>query len=128
MQAMPTPHPTRVRIAAIGTTDQPTLPRSKRKNPHAVIDSVAKDASGKYEVKGKNFLASHAVHIRVVNAGTLQSNFYNGTSDASGNIDIKVDVPSLPAGTQLAFSANDERPDAGDLTGTLWSNTVTVTV
>jgi hypothetical protein len=97
--------------------------------PKPVIDSVAKDgASGQYAVKGKNFLASHAVHIRVVNSDTLQSNFYQANSDASGKLDAKLGLPQLPAGTHLAFSANDERPDPSDLTGTLWSNTFNITL
>jgi hypothetical protein len=87
-----------------------------------------KDASGNYEVKGRKFLPSHAVHIRVVNAGTLQSNFYQATSDSSENLDIKLTLPRLPAGTRLAFSANDERADPSDLTGTLWSNTFRISV
>ncbi|MGF6870602.1 hypothetical protein [Paraburkholderia sp. MM5477-R1] len=93
-----------------------------------VIDSVARDVSDKFEVKGKNFLVSHAVHIRVVNSDTLQSDSFPANSDAAGNLDAKLTLPALPAGTHLAFSANDERQDAGDLTGTLWSNTFNLTI
>jgi hypothetical protein len=93
-----------------------------------VITNVMKDASGNYEVKGSKFLPNHAVHIRVVNANTLQSDFYQATSDSSGNLDTKLTLPSLPAGTSLAFSANDERADPSDLTGTLWSNTFPISV
>jgi hypothetical protein len=92
------------------------------------INSVARDATGNYEVKGSKFLPSHAVHIRVVNVNTLQSDFYPANSDSSGNLDIKLTLPSLPAGTSLAFSANDERADPADLTGTLWSNAFLISV
>ena len=112
----------------IPPSGSPNTPQRRPKPVPPVIISVAKDASGNYEVKGSKFLPSHAVHIRVVNAGTLQSDFYQATADSSGNLDTKLSLPSLPAGTSLAFSANDGRADPSDLTGTLWSNTFPISV
>jgi hypothetical protein len=83
-------------------------------------------AAAKFHVTGSGFVANHIVHIRGVNNVDLQHPAYgNTTADASGAIDIQLNIPCLP-GTRLSFSANDERPDS-NMTGTLWSNTVTVT-
>jgi hypothetical protein len=104
-----------------------TQPGQRPNSAPPVITSVAQDATGNYEVKGSNFLLKHAVHIRVVNAATFQSDTYQAISDAFGNLDASITLPSLPEGTSLAFSANDERTDS-NLTGTLWSNTFSVSV
>jgi hypothetical protein len=98
-----------------GTTPTPTAP---------VITSVTQSGN-MFTVKGTGFLANHAVHIRVVSnaAGAPPSGlFWNSSSDASGGINFGINLPCLP-GIQLYFSANDERPNSQDLTGTLWSNT-----
>jgi hypothetical protein len=102
--------------------------------PPPVIQSVAKQAAGVFAVKGTKFLPSHTVTIRVVNttpvAGNVfQSDFFQATSDGSGNLDAKVSIPGIPSGLALAFSANDGRqvPPSVDATGTLWSNTVSIT-
>jgi hypothetical protein len=82
-----------------------------------------------FYVRGSGFLPSHTVHIRVAsNAPGAPPNgvFFTYSSDASGGINAGITIPCL-SGIQLYFSANDERSDAQDLTGTLWSNTVTVT-
>jgi hypothetical protein len=83
-------------------------------------------ASAKFSIKGTGFIKNHVVHVRGVNSADLQHPaFGDTTSDSSGAIDMQVDIPCTP-GTQLSFSANDERPDSHDLTGTLFSNTVTI--
>ena len=97
--------------------------------PPPVIDSVAKNpASGTFEVRGHDFRKNHAVHIRVTNTKTLAGDFFLAHSGADGSIDALLPIPPQLPGTQLAFSANDERtvPPAIDITGILWSNTVTV--
>jgi hypothetical protein len=84
-------------------------------------------ASAKFDVKGNGFTPNHVVHVRGVNSADVQHPaFANTTSDSSGAINMTADIPCAP-GTQLNFSANDERPDSSDLTGPLWSNTVTIT-
>lgn len=87
------------------------------------INSVTNQGAGKFQVKGNGFLKSHAVHIRVVNDATFASDFFQSTSDSSGNIDATISIAGFAGGVTLDFSANDERPDPGDLTGTLWSTT-----
>jgi hypothetical protein len=91
--------------------------------------SVAYDgpaASASFTVTGRDFVPNHSVHIRVVNNFTLQNGFFDTTSDSSGRINHEINFPCVP-GVKLSFSANDERGDRNDLTGTLWSNTVTLT-
>ena len=95
--------------------------------PHISVAYTPPPASAKFNIKGTNFLKNHVVHIRGVNdADPQHPAFADTTSDSSGAIDFTVNIPCQP-GTQLSFSANDERPDPGDVTGTLFSNTVTVT-
>jgi hypothetical protein len=92
------------------------------------ISNVVNKGAGNFEVKGSGFLKSHAVHLRVVNDATFASNSYTGSSDGSGSLDMMITIPGLSSGTLLDFSANDERPDPSDITGTLWSNTFKITV
>jgi len=92
------------------------------------INSVTNQGSGKFQVKGNDFLKSHAVHIRVVNVATFASDFFQATSDREGNLDNTLTIAPQVPGTKLSFSANDERLDSTDTTGTLWSNTFEITV
>lgn len=109
-----------------------------------------------FTLKGKNFLPSHTVYVRlkvtgsVVNAyGTIiiddRSTFplLQFTSDSAGNLSAVINpskvLPILPldnlgnyiygcaAGEKLSFSAHDGRPNSSDITGILWSNTFTIT-
>jgi hypothetical protein len=48
------------------------------------------------------------------------------SSDENGRINLPWSPPCIP-GSILHFSATDGRPNPGDLTGFLWSNTVTAT-
>ncbi len=92
------------------------------------INSVTNQGSGNFQITGNGFLKSHAVHIRVVNVATFASDFFQATSDSAGNLDQSVPIAPQAPGTKLAFSANDERPDSTDATGTLWSKPFTITV
>lgn len=92
------------------------------------ISNVVNKGAGNFEVKGSGFLKSHDVHLRVVNDATFASNLYTGNSDGSGGLDMMITIPGLSSGTTLDFSANDERPDPSDITGTLWSTTFKITV
>lgn len=106
-------------------------------------------------LKGAAFLANHAVHVRISLMGSSVQNSYgqwvpdgrdvfvNFTSDAQGNLTAVINplqvLPPLfvddvvgyltgcAPGETMNISANDERPNPGDVTGTLWSNTLHVT-
>ncbi|MBE9139177.1 hypothetical protein IQ254_18580 [Nodosilinea sp. LEGE 07088] len=107
-------------------TPTPTpIPPPAKPSISVNYDGPAAEAS--FTVTGSGFVPNHAVHIRVVNNFTLQNGFFDTSSNASGAIDHEINIPSIP-GIKLSFSANDERSDPSDLTGTLWSNTVTLTV
>jgi hypothetical protein len=79
-----------------------------------------------FTVSGTGFLPNHVVHIRVVNNASLVTVFFDAASDSSGRINHPITF-EVAFPQRYSFSANDERRDSGDLTGTLWSNTVTIT-
>lgn len=121
--------------------------------PPPVIDSYDRTTG---TLKGKNFLPSHTVYVRLTVIGSVTNAYgysisdyrttfpyLKFTSDSTGNlqalIDPKTVLPVLPiddlgnyvlgcaSGEQLFLSAHDERPDSSDITGFLWSNTFTLT-
>jgi hypothetical protein len=108
----------------------PALPQPPRTTVPIVKPSISVDYdAGKksFTVKGQRFLASHAAHIRVVNNADVQNPVtFPAMSDGSGRINLPITFP-INVPQVYSFSANDERPDRSDLTGTLWSNTVTLT-
>lgn len=108
-------------VAAL-TGSQPLPPTSR-----PALTSITNQGP-RFVVKGSGFLKTHTVHIRVVNNATFASNFYTATSDASGAIEAPITIEGLSGGVVLDFSANDERPDATDATGTLWSSTIKVSL
>lgn len=102
-------------------TDPPVLPR-----PLISVGYQGPAGQASFTVTGSNFLANHVVHIRVVNDSNLVTAFFDTTANSSGHINHQINFACAP-GTRLSFSANDERDDKTDLTGTLWSNTAKVT-
>jgi hypothetical protein len=121
--------------------------------PPPVLESYDRNT---FTLKGKQFLPSHTVYVRltvtgsIINAyGTvindLRSTFplLQFTSDSAGNLSAVINPSNvLPAlliddlgnyvygcapGEQLSFSAHDGRPNSSDITGILWSNTFTIT-
>jgi hypothetical protein len=109
------------------TVGPPPVQGPKLKKPHITVTYTPPPASAKFTIKGSDFTPNHVVHIRGVNSSDLQHPaFADTTSDSSGAINFQAAIP-CNQGTQLSFSANDERPDSSDLTGTLFSNTVAVT-
>jgi hypothetical protein len=87
--------------------------------------SVQSNGEGSFVVSGTNFLPNATVHIRVVDAA-LTNVWFHHTSTSQGTLQYPTGrICQLPG--QLFFSANDGRKDQQDLTGTLWSNTVTTT-
>lgn len=81
-------------------------------------------------VNGSGFTPNHAVHVRVVNNANIQNPVtFQATSNGSGQlVNMPIQFPIAKPQT-FSFSANDERqvPPRVDITGTLWSNTVTLT-
>ncbi len=101
---------------------QPTPPPPPPVKPSIAVQS---NGDGSFVVRGSNFLPNTTVHIRVVDAA-LTTVWFNQTSTPQGTIEYPTGkICQLPG--QLSFSANDGRNDPQDLTGTLWSNTVTTT-
>ena len=98
---------------------------------------------------GSGFLPNAKVYIRVVVSGSigiasdLRQGFTQVSANSQGsvstNLDIIAIVPSFVdtvtgfvwngcyPGETLSISANDGRSDSSDLTGTLWSNTYSIT-
>ncbi len=102
------------------------VPVPPPKPPSITVGYTGPPASAQFDIKGTGFTPSHAVRIRGVNDANINSAFGDTNSDASGAMELKVTI-SCPSGTQLSFSATDGRPDGNDVTGTLWSNTVSIT-
>jgi hypothetical protein len=81
-----------------------------------------------FTVSGHSFLTRSVAHVRFVNHAALTNPmFFDTTSDGDGRINnfeigFPINVPQT-----YGISANDGRLDPSDRTGTLWSNTVTVT-
>jgi len=121
--------------------------------PPPVIDSYDRNS---FTLKGKQFLPSHTVYVRLTVTGSvinaygvvindLRSTFplLQFTSDSAGNLSAVINpknvlqvlliddlgnyVSGCASGEQLSFSANDGRPNSSDITGILWSNTLTIT-
>ena len=87
--------------------------------------TVQSKGDGSFVVSGSKFLPNATVHIQVVDGPFGNNIFLTDTSTQEGKLQ------GFPTGKicqrpgQLFFSANDERHDPNDATGTLWSNTVT---
>lgn len=86
--------------------------------------SVTSPKSRTFIVEGSKFLPGSQVAIRVADDKLNPNLYYNTTATASGSISATLPIPCDPG--KLLFSANDGRRDPKDLTGTLWSNTVSI--
>lgn len=98
----------------------PTPPQTK---PTISVTSSGAGNSSAFVVTGQGFSASKAVTIRVVDDQLVTDNFHQN-SDAAGKLTAKIPLPCR-SGFALHFSATDGRSDPSDVTGSLWSNTVT---
>jgi hypothetical protein len=87
--------------------------------------AVQGKGDGSFVVTGSGFLPAATVHIRVVDGPFGNSVFFTDTSDPAGKLTGFMTGKICQRPGQLFFSANDGRADPTDLTGTLWSNTVT---
>ena len=106
----------------VSSRPQQTQPPPPLVKPFIAVQSIG---DGSFVVSGSNFLPNATVHIRVVDGALGNNIFLTDTSTQEGKLQ------GFPTGKicqrpgQLFFSANDGRNDQHDLTGTLWSNTVT---
>ncbi len=88
--------------------------------------AVTANGDGSFAITGAGFLKSTTVHVRMVDEA-LHQLWMDTTSDGGGK--ISTSTGGICAGArQVSFSANDGRqvPSSQDITGVLWSNTVTV--
>ena len=97
----------------------PTPPPSSQ--PQISVSSQ----SGTFAVSGSGFLATTNVTIRVVDDAFNTLTFRQST-DSTGQLSATLPI-SCVSGLSLHFSATDSRPNPSDLTGVLWSNTITTT-
>jgi hypothetical protein len=109
------------------TPPQPSPPPPQTTSPQLPglphID-VTRENNGGFTVDGDHFTARQTVNIRIVD-NALQQLWKHETARDNGTFRLVLpNLCQLP-GT-LSFSANDGRPNKEDLTGTLWSNTVTI--
>ena len=142
-------------VNASGKSDFAQTVVTTKPKPQPVAPTLTSYDVSTKTLKGQGFLASHAVYVRLSMVGNTVINSYGqgvpdtrdrlgiaATSDSSGAISVVVNPQTvLPAlvlddqiylagaasGEQLHFSANDARPNPADATGTLWSNTLTIT-
>jgi hypothetical protein len=91
-------------------------------HPTIGVTSSGTGQSSVFTVTGSGFLPSSNVRIRVVDDQLTERDF-NQSSDAQGKLNARFSLPCI-SGLTLHFSATDGRPDASDLTGVLFSNTV----
>lgn len=109
----------------VSARPQPTPQPTPTPPPVKPFIAVQSKGDGSFVVSGSNFLPNATVHIRVVDGPFGNNIFLTDTSTQEGKLQ------GFPTGKicqrpgQLFFSANDGRNDQHDLTGTLWSNTVT---
>jgi hypothetical protein len=91
-----------------------------------VKPSITVDYKSGFVVTGSHFSPNKRVTIRVVDDGDPAHYLdYYQTSDSKGDFTTTLSI-TCNAGYNLHFSATDLRPDSTDLTGDLWSNTVTI--
>lgn len=105
------------------TTNQPSPQPSPPSDRRPTI-SVSLPQFQTFLVQGSGFLPEKLVTIRVGDDALNPNLFYNTTATATGSISMTLFIPCSLG--RLHFSANDGRQDSSDLTGTMWSNTATI--
>lgn len=102
-------------------------PHPQGSGPTITVTTTGGAASTVFKVGGSGFLGSVQVTIRGarIDAGQIIHVYWLTNSDSAGKIQYDIPLPCVP-GLGISFSANDGRPNPADLTGKLWSNTVTV--
>lgn len=81
------------------------------------------NGDGSFTISGSDFNRNATVHIRVVD-DALATLWFSHTADGNGKFVFPTGRICQRRGA-IHFSANDGRSNPQDLTGTLWSNTVT---
>ncbi len=111
-------------LAVLAAGGGPAAARGAAK-PDLSVSASGSGAKASFTVTGSGFKPGAQVRIRVADLA-LQSRSFLQSANAKGKLKAKLSFPVL-SGRPLYFSATDGRPDRADLTGVLWSNTVTVT-
>lgn len=88
--------------------------------PTITVSAQADDISITFTVNGSGFTPNNTVHVRVVD-DALNTIWFTQSADDNGNLNLQQPIACTLG--ELHFSANDERPDPNNATGTLWSNT-----
>ncbi|ELR96495.1 hypothetical protein GLO73106DRAFT_00002890 [Gloeocapsa sp. PCC 73106] len=104
------------------STPQPSTPQPSTPQPSTPTISVSNPQPQNFLLQGSGFLPGSRVTIRVAD-DFLNNVHYQASATSSGSISINLSIPCSPG--QLYFSATDSRENRNDLTGVLWSNTVT---
>jgi hypothetical protein len=94
--------------------------------PRIGVTTEGSGDSAVFVVAGSHFLPNRTVTVRFARIGDGQVHQVNvqNTSDGGGNFTLRQSIPCI-RGLQISVSATDSRPSNEDLTGVLWSNTVT---
>ena len=123
--------------------EPPVPPPTDDHHPPVIAPTISVSAkrSGsnvEFTVTGSGFVFgpndhNRTVWIRIVDADANPLRDANGipvliprSADQGGKLNATITL-DLPSGLVLKFSAKDGRPDPGDSTGSLWSNTVPIT-
>lgn len=92
--------------------------------PEITVRTEGSGDSAVFIIDGVRFSSNTTVTVRVVDDALAQRNFQK-TSDSGGELHMRQGFTCI-SGLALHISATDGRPDRNDLTGVLWSNTVTL--
>ncbi len=104
--------------------NQPAEPAPALGTPEITVRTEGAGDSAVFVIDGVRFISGTTVTVRVVDDALAQRNFQQ-TSDAQGELHMRQSI-SCTSGLALHISATDSRPDQSDITGVLWSNTVTL--
>ncbi len=107
---------------ACATPTPSTRPPAPPVNNSPAI-SLSQPSTNNFTVSGSHFLGGRTVHLRVVD-DALTQRWFSTTANSAGNFSLGLPGLCVRPGN-VHFSANDGRPNSSDVTGTLWSNTVT---
>ncbi len=103
---------------------EPTPEPLPEPTPEKPFIAVETRGDGSFVVSGSNFSPNARVYIHVVDAN-LKRVVFHDTSNPEGKLEgFQTGRICTQPGT-LVFSANDGRRNRADVTGTLWSNSVT---
>lgn len=99
-------------------------PQPPKQQPTISVSSQGQGGGSIFTVTGSGFLPNHTVTIRVVD-DALHTLYYQQSSNSSEQLNFRQGI-ACNSGLGLHFSATDGRSDPQDVTGSLWSNTFTI--